>query len=173
MPSLTFFDDDCGELVAAAGPSDLEVLSSQLSRLQREVRGEVPPRPVRPQRPKKARRRCGNCKKHGHYRTTCAEPQRRLSVPPATAAKAVPPPESVRITRVPARTPARVVEPELLSPPFRREQGSSGRRCPWCADLGHRRPPTGCVGCGRPFVAELVTLNTDGVSSSAGLLLEE
>lgn len=126
MPSLTFFDDDSGELVSMSGPSELEVLSMQITRLEKEARRE---RPRSTQRKAKVRS-CSNCGAPGHYRNTC---------------------------------------PALKNP----QQGSSGKRCAWCADLGHRRPPAGCVGCGRPFVAEKVTLNTDRRCSSAGFLLEE
>jgi hypothetical protein len=37
---------------------------------------------------------------------------------------------------------------------FKRSRATKHRRCPACSDLGHRRPATGCPGCGEPFVAE-------------------
>jgi len=42
----------------------------------------------------------------------------------------------------------------------------SGRFCPHCFDIVHRRPLTGCPGCGRPYSEERLEVNPGRYSST-------
>ena len=64
-----------------------------------------------------------------------------------------------RIEVGPIRRRIRPRDPEIIP------EGKTGKFCSWCCGLAHRRPLTGCPGCGEEFGREPIGVAT-GLASA-------